>query len=504
MFPNKIVRRSHMKSRFVMSFIPIAALVVLTLPVQVFAQKPRYKLIDLGTFGGPNSFFAGPNPVAQDVNNEGLAMGAADIPAPDPYYPNCFNDCSVQHAFKWKKGALIDIGVLPGGSSSDADALSANGHIAGFSQNGLIDPLTGLPENRAVMWTKAGEIIDLGTLGGNESFSNDVNDLGQVVGMAANAVVDPFSFIGATQGRAFLWENGAMRDLKTLGGPDAFALYINHRGQVAGISYTDSTANQNTGVPTIHPFLWENGRMSDLGSLGGLGAPGDFTVGFSVEVNSLNARGEVVGTSPLAGDQTYHAVLWNGSLLDLGTLGGNNSRGWWVSDSGLVVGNADVSPQSTYHHAFLWKDGVMTDLRTLGSCFNSTAFAVNSSGQAVGDTGDCPGGNGGPSFFSEHGQPMVDINTLVVPSSDIEIVDALYITDAGVVAATGILPNGDEHAVLLVPASAEEIAAADVLDASRPMSSPVHAFSKDFEKSASSRRSRGLSMFRRTHQLASF
>jgi probable HAF family extracellular repeat protein len=494
-----------MRSRTLTSINAVLLFAALAIPVQLAAQSNqvhkhhRYKLIDLGTFGGPNSFFAGPNPVAQDVNNEGLAMGAADIPAPDPYYPNCFNDCFVQHAFKWKKGALIDIGVLPGGSSSDADALSANGHIAGFSQNGLIDPLTGLPENRAVMWTKAGEIIDLGTLGGNESFSNDVNDLGQVVGFANNAITDPV--FGGTEMRAFLWENGVMRDIGTLGGPDAYALYVNDRGQIAGGSFTDSVSNPSTGIPTMHPFLWDNGNLQDLGTLGGLGSLGQFNFGYSVEVNGLNARGEVVGTSPLAGDQTYHAVLWNGTLKDLGTLGGNNSRGWWVSDSGLVVGNADVSPQSTNHHAFLWKDGVMTDLRTLGSCFNSTAFAVNSSGQTVGDTGDCPGGNGGPSFFSEHGQPMVDINTLVVPSSDIEIVDALYITDDGVVAATGVLPNGDEHAVLLVPASAEEIAAADALNASRPRSNPVHAFSKDFEKSASSRRSRGLNMFRQPHQV---
>jgi probable HAF family extracellular repeat protein len=336
-------------------------------------------------------------------------------------------------------------------------------------------------------------------LGGNESYSNDVNDFNQIVGFAENDLPD--AVFGGLQTRAFLWQNGVMRDIGSLGGPDAYAIYINDRGQIAGYSFTDAASNPSTGIPTIHPFLWANGHMRDLGTLGGLGSQGDFTFGYSVEVNGLNNRGEVAGTSPLPGDKTYHAVLWDGSLKDLGTLGGYNSRGWWVSESGLVVGNADISPQTTSHHAFLWKDGVMTDLGTLGPCLDSTAFAVNSSGQVVGDTGDCPGGNGGPSFFSEQGQPMVDINSLLLAnSSDIEVVDAIYINDRGEVAGAGILPNGDVHAVLLVPACAEEIATADALNTPENKLTMLHATIRNAENSPSGRRHGALSMFRQTHQ----
>ena len=61
---------------------------------------------------------------------------------------------------------------------------------------------------------------------------------------------------------------------------------------------------------------------------------------------------------------------------------------------------------------------------------------------------------------------MVDINTLVLPGSDIEIVDAYDINDRGEIAGVGVLPNGDKRGFLLIPATAEECAAADALNTS--------------------------------------
>src|SRR6202043_1398909 len=147
---------------------------------------------------------------------------------------------------------------------------TANGLVAGFSENGLIDPQTGQPAGVAVLW-EGGKAINVGTvLGGTESLASAVNNRGQVVGFSNNDIPDAFSLAGfPTQTRAFLWQYGVMRDLGTLGGPDASASFVNNHGQVAGFSYTDSAVNPSTGVPTTHPFLWENGKMTDLGTLGG-------------------------------------------------------------------------------------------------------------------------------------------------------------------------------------------------------------------------------------------
>lgn len=130
---------------------------------------------------------------------------------------------------------------------------------------------------RAVLWTRHGKIIDLGTLdGGYESFAPAVNDRQQVAGWSLNLVPDPFSMVGGTtQTRGFLWEHRFKRDLDTLGGPDALPEAMNDRGQIVGASYRSLTPNPVNGfnrppnVPTTDPFIWEDGKITDIGTFGG-------------------------------------------------------------------------------------------------------------------------------------------------------------------------------------------------------------------------------------------
>ena len=92
----------------------------------------------------------------------------------------------------------------------------------------------------------------------------------------------------------------------------------------------------------------------------------------------------------------------------------------------------------------------MADLGTLQPWPCSTALSVNSIGQVVGETGIC-GVGGGPAFLSENGGPIVDVNALIVPASDIEVVSEFDINERGEIAGIGVVPSGDEHAVLLIP-----------------------------------------------------
>jgi probable HAF family extracellular repeat protein len=133
----------------------------------------------------------------------------------------------------------------------------------------------------------------------------------------------------------------------------------------------------------------------DLGTLGG-------TQGVA---EGISDRGWVVGDANLAGNQSGHAFLWrDGVMTDLGTLGGVNSQEQWpVKDNrGLIVGssetaatdpfaedfcgfdaNAGLPPTGLICVGFLWHDGVMTALPTLGGN-NAQALGVNNRGQVVG------------------------------------------------------------------------------------------------------------------------
>jgi probable HAF family extracellular repeat protein len=467
-----------MKSRFSMLLISITLFFTTGIRSGLAAQDNRdhhpkhhhYKLIDIGTFGGPSSYF---NDLALSdafgftccfygfapvLNKQGILAGWADTSTPDPYSPFCFDpDCFVAHAFLWQQGVKTDLGVLPGGASSAALWINSDGSTIGYSQNGEIDPLLpGTPQARAVLWEQ-GNITDLGTFGGNQSFASAINNRGQVAGTAQNTTPDPFSFFyllfrnssNGTQTRAFLWDkDGGKQDLGTLGGPDATPSLVNDHGQVAGFSYTNSIPNPTTGVPTFHPFLWTKpGPMQDLGSLGGtaLGS-----------VNGINERGQVVGGTTTAGDVYVNPFLWDGTkminLIAPPFVGNANGEASWINEAGEVVGGAAIPGPcqgGIAAHAFLWRNGAIRDLGTIaGNPISSAAF-INSKTEIVGVSWPCDFSSSN-AFLWEKGS-MVDLNTLIPPNSPFQLFSASFIDDHGVIGAFGALTNGDMHALLLIP-----------------------------------------------------
>lgn len=443
------------------------------IPLHVVAQDNagrvsmhhHYKLIDLGTFGGPAAV-VNVEPTEDFVNHAGVIVGGADtsLPTPEPgcYNPVNNNDCFISQAFVWQHGQLKDLRTLPGAHFSYAEGINDRGQIVGVSENGRDDPTTGNPEFHAVLWDN-GRIRDLGTLGGPSSFAATVNDRGQIMGVSLNDVPDPFSIIGLgslttlTQTRGFLLEGGKMRDLGDLGGPDNFPIFLNQRGQVAGMSFTSDVANPNTGMPPMDPYIWENGKIKDLGNFGGTNPFGLFS-GLTA---GLNDRGEVAGTLTLPGDQISHAFLWDGEKLsDLGTLGGNFAVAYGISELGEVVGLSTL-PGDNVFHAFLYRKGAMTDLGTVDGDACSTSQYANSRGQVVGSSqaSDGMGGCVQPfthAFLWEKDGPSVDLNLLIPPNSPLHLTAAQYISDSGEIVGGGDpvgCGNNDacNHVYVLIP-----------------------------------------------------
>src|SRR5438067_905906 len=194
-----------MKSRTLTFITAWSLFAALAVPVRLAAQEkqpaqqqnksvPRYVLIDVGTLAGPNSYVNGPG--VSDLSSQGTYVGEAETSIPDLFAPDCLDpECLVQHTQRWRDGVVTDLGALSGpNNNSGSTWISADGRfISGFSENGVVDPLLGTPESRAIVWN-ADQIVDLGTLeGGNESFATGVTSRGLVIGISSNTIPDPFS-----------------------------------------------------------------------------------------------------------------------------------------------------------------------------------------------------------------------------------------------------------------------------------------------------------------------
>lgn len=293
--------------------------------------------VDLGSLGGSIT-------VANGLNNLGQVVGYAATPGDASY-----------NAFVWSGGTLVDLGTL-GGTTASAVAINDAGQMTGYS---YLSPIS--LSYHAIRGTGAG-LADLGSLGGAYSSGNAINSSGQVVGES--------SLSGNFQNHAFLSSGAGMVDLGTLGGSDSSAFAVNDAGHVTGQANLFGDAR-------THAFLFNGTSMLNLGTLGGT-----YSGGYKI-----NNAGQVAGDSSMSGDVDYHGFLYsNGSMLDLGTLGGANSSAWGLNNLGHVVGVA--SDASGADRAYVFKDGVMTDLNTLLPANSgwelSGAYFVDDYGHIVG------------------------------------------------------------------------------------------------------------------------
>lgn len=357
------------------------AIVMLLLAAQAQNTPPaRYTVINLGTLGG---VFGS---AARSINNKGWIAGVANLTGD-----------TEEHAALWRDGVVTALGTLGGDNSNVNSPVKNNsGLIVGFAQTSTVDPLgenfcvffctpsggacNGSNQScRGFRW-RNGVMDPLETLGGNNSAATGANNAGLIVGLAENSTQDPSCIPPQVLDyKPVIWRGGRIHEFPVVAG-DAIgaALAINDSNQVVGASGMCGSGPGIGPIP-VHALLWQNGSLTDLGNLGGA---------VNNIAYSINESGQIVGASDLPGDNTGHAFLWrNGVMMDLGTLAGDSlSAAFGINDNGQVVGLS--CDQSGNCRAFLWHSGIMTDLNTLtlpgSSLYLLIAYDINSRGEIVG------------------------------------------------------------------------------------------------------------------------
>jgi probable HAF family extracellular repeat protein len=383
------------------SFRTVAVLGALVIPLPLFtsgvsparAEQPRaasYHVTQLGSLGGTTS-------AGSSINNRGWIAGLSNLPGDE-----------TTHATLWRDGSTpINLGTLGGPNSAVLwPVKNSGGMIAGVAETAEMNPFGETWSCSAFFPPPAtgniclgfvwqhGHMRPLPTLGGPDGFATGVNNGGQVVGWAENTVHDPTcNEPQVLQFRAVRWDSSRRaHELPPLAGDTtSAATAINDSGQVVGIS--GICADAVGGYSAAHAVIWEKGEATDLGNLGG--------VAWNTPM-AINRQGEVVGFANLPdgdpGAFNAHAFLWTEEegMRDLGTLPGDAfSEALGINRRHQVVGLSCTAGFGSCR-AFIWEDGVMTDLSELAPGYEgSFVFAndINDAGEITGQAIDAETGD---------------------------------------------------------------------------------------------------------------
>ena len=319
---------------------------------------------------------------------------------------------------------FTDLGKLIGGIYNAAYGINNHGQIVG---GGYYNDA-----GRAWIYSNA-KFTDLGTFGSQSAVASAINDSGQVA-VTADSLIN-----NRTQDTGWIYHNGQSTRLPTSAGTYTQAIDINASGQVAG-----TVTSTPSGTPNAAIFAGNN--VTRLGSLSTRQGAASYAI-------AINDSGVATGISHIdfsipGGAIAYHSFVYkNGQLTDIGTLGGYESHAHDINNKGQIVGQS-TTIGAVQRRAFLYDNGTMINLGSLAkSGFDeSDANAINESGQVVGksDTGTTVT----HAFIWENGK-MTDLNTLVTLPAGWTLREATDINDDGDIVGWGYNPQGTQYAFLL-------------------------------------------------------
>ena len=352
----------------------------------------------------------------------------------------CFSNAVAQARYK-----VQDLGVQHPDNLGMPMGLNNQGWTLNMEQ--LLDPFSLSLSAHLVSGTDSISIdklnIPLGTLGGpNSSINwNGINDPGEAVGMSETTVPDPNGEDLCGFGThliclPFLWRNGVMSALPTVGGNNGQASAINNRGQVVG--YAENGILDATCPPGITnnfvdlPVLWTKGKAQALPTIGS--DPDGVAYG-------INNQGQAVGYSGTCTAANY-GVLWDhGTVIALPPLGDPGAVAYAINSHGQIVGQAVDSNGTPL--AALWQDNTVTALGgLLPGDIAAFATSINNRGQVVGSAFNANNGASWSHGLLWQNGVMIDLNTVFPGSSNLYVVSASNINDSGQIAGMAVYMAG--------------------------------------------------------------
>jgi probable HAF family extracellular repeat protein len=371
----------------------------------------------------------------------------------------CFSNAVAQARYK-----VQDLGVqhpdnlgMAMGLNNYGWTLNMEQFLDPFSLSTLFPPVSG-----TVTVTIDHLNLELGTLGGTNSSINwnGINDRGESVGMSETSVLDPNGEDICGFGThliclPFLWQNGVINALPTVGGNNGQASAINNRGQVAGYAengMVDSTCPQGDPNNRVDlPVMWTKGKAQALPTIGS--DPDGVAYG-------INNQGQAVGYSGTCTTVNYAVVWQNGVATKLPPLGDPPAIAFEINDRGQIVGqgvNSDGVPL-----AALWENNTVTSLGggdLPPGDVASFATSINNRGQAVGSSFNSTS-SWSHGLLWQNGV-MYDLNTLFPASSHLFVISASNINESGQIAGmaletVGPHANNIVHAFLATPVNEDQ------------------------------------------------